>query len=115
MSDLNSTFFALSDETRRAILQDLVAGEKPLGELAQPYDMTQTAVSQHVRLLEKAGLVSIEKRGRVRHCSLSNVRNLEAAYGWIKHYEQFWSEALDRLDAHLKSISEPEDETGEVV
>ncbi|MEM7461719.1 MAG: metalloregulator ArsR/SmtB family transcription factor, partial [Pseudomonadota bacterium] len=91
MGDLNSTFFALSDETRRAILESLATGEKPLGELARPFDMTQTAVSQHVRLLEKAGLVSIEKRGRVRHCALSDVGNLEAAFGWIKNYEQFWS------------------------
>lgn len=110
LSDLNSTFFALSDETRRAILEDLAAGEKPLGELAKPYDMTQTAVSQHVRLLENAGLVSIEKRGRVRHCALSDVRSLEAAFGWIKNYEQFWASALDRLEAELKASDKAKDE-----
>ncbi len=100
MSNLNATFAALSDETRRAILTRLSHGETSLSELAEPFDLTQTAVSKHVNVLRNAGLLTIEKRGRTRHCRL-NAANLQHASAWINDYESFWLKQFDNLGSYL--------------
>ena len=105
MTDLSATFTALGDETRRAILAQLTRGEARLSDLAAPLPMTQTAVSKHVRVLQKAGLVEIEKRGRTRHCRL-NASGFRAASRWLADYESFWTSRLHQLRAHLEDSRE---------
>ena len=105
MADLNATFTALGDETRRAILARLSRGEARLSDLAEPFAMSQTAVSKHVRVLTSAGLVEVEKRGRTRHCRL-RAAGFEAAADWLAHYEAFWKGRLDNLRIHLEGGSE---------
>ena len=100
MKTLDSTFAALSDGTRRAILQRLMKGETPLSDLAKPFDMSQTAVSKHVRVLSDAGLLIIEKRGRTRHCRL-NAEPMKQATDWLTEYQAFWSYQFDNLAHHL--------------
>lgn len=96
MVHLNETFAALSDETRRAILARLMRGETPLSELAEPFDMSLTGVSNHVRVLSDAGLLNVEKRGRTRYCSL-NAQALKAADDWFDDYRGFWAHQLDNM------------------
>lgn len=100
MTDLNRTFVALGDDTRRAILGRLLQGEASLSQVAEPFGMSQTAVSKHVRVLTDAGLVDVTKRGRTRYCSL-RAEPMEAALNWITQYERFWTERLDGLAAFL--------------
>ena len=100
MENLDTTFAALSDETRRAILLQLMQGEARLSDLAEPFDMTQTAVSKHVRVLSNAGLVVVEKRGRIRHCRL-NARGMKNAFDWLADYQSFWTQQFDNLAQHL--------------
>lgn len=97
---LDATFAALSDSTRRAILQHLSQGEAQLSDLAEPFQMTQTAVSKHVRVLNKAGLVAVEKRGRARYCKLTGAA-LKSASEWLADYEKFWTDQFDNLAMHL--------------
>lgn len=99
MTDLNAIFAALGDETRRAILQRLTEGEQPLSHLAAPFKMSQTGVTRHVRVLEDAGLVRVEKRGRVRHCSL-NAEPFQDAVSWLESYRPFWEQRFEKL-AHF--------------
>ena len=101
MPDLNSTFAALSDQTRRAIVARLAEGELPLSDLAQPFDMSLTAVSKHVRVLSDAGLVTVAKRGRTRYCTLE-ARPMEAASAWLEDYRSFWEGQFDALAHHLE-------------
>ncbi|MEM7044607.1 MAG: metalloregulator ArsR/SmtB family transcription factor [Pseudomonadota bacterium] len=96
MSDLNTLFSALGDETRRAILQRLREGEQPLSQLAAPFAMSQTGVTRHVRVLEDAGLVTVEKRGRVRHCAL-NAGPFRDAVSWLESYRPFWEQRFENL------------------
>ena len=96
--DLDRLFHALSDTTRRAMLRDLSAGERKVGELAAPFDMSLVAASKHVRVLEHAGLLEREIRGRTHICRL-RAAPLKAAGEWLRFYEQFWSERLDTLAA----------------
>ena len=100
MNDLDRTFSALSDGTRRAILQRLTFGEARLSDLAKPFDMTQPAVSKHVRVLSDAGLVIVEKRGRTRHCRL-NAGLMKEASEWLWDFRAFWSQQFDHLARHL--------------
>jgi DNA-binding transcriptional ArsR family regulator len=100
MAHLDTTFAALSDETRRAILHQLMQGEVPLSDLAAPFDMSLTAVSKHVRVLCNAGLVAVEKRGRTRHCRL-NAHAMKDASDWLADYQAFWSQQLDNLTQHF--------------
>ena len=101
MDHLDTTFAALSDGTRRAILSKLMAGETSLSELAEPFQMSQTAVSKHVRVLTNAGLVDVEKRGRTRHCRLNAARMKEAT-DWLMDYQAFWTQQLDSLSRHFE-------------
>ncbi len=107
MSQLDATFAALSDGTRRAIVARLADGETTLSELAEPFDMSLTAVSKHMRVLSDAGLVDIEKRGRTRHCRLSGAP-IKEAVDWLNKYESFWIDRFDALARHLAN----EDKTG---
>ena len=100
MSQLERTFAALGDTTRRAIVASLADGEMTLSKLAEPFDMSLTAVSKHVGVLEAAGVVDIEKRGRNRHCRLRGEALQEAAE-WLDGYRNFWESQFDNLARHL--------------
>ena len=93
---LDDTFSALSDPTRRAIISKLADGELPILEIASPFDMSLPAVTKHIRVLEKAGLVIRRKKGRVRYCRL-NAKPLRDAAQWLVFYQQFWNAKLDSL------------------
>jgi DNA-binding transcriptional ArsR family regulator len=98
---LDSVFHALADTTRRAILRDISSREKTVGEIAEPYRMSLAAVSKHLKVLERAGLVSREKRGSFQYVR-TNAGPMQEAQQWISYYEQFWSEQLNRLEAAFK-------------
>lgn len=100
MPDLNRTFAALSDGTRRAIVARLAGGEAPLSDLAEPFEMSLTAVSKHVRVLSDAGLVSVKKRGRTRYCRLEAAPMKDAAQ-WLDDYRKFWEGQLEALARYL--------------
>ena len=100
---LNATFLALADPTRRAILARLVSGEASVNELAEPFDMSQPAISKHLKMLERAGLVSRGRDAQRRPCRLEP-RPLEAAYLWIERYRKYWEANYERLDALLEEL-----------
>jgi DNA-binding transcriptional ArsR family regulator len=102
---LDDIFAALSDPTRRSILNRLTQGEATVGELAEPHDMTVQAVSKHVRKLEAAGLVRRRREGREVHCRLE-MEPMRRAVSWIEEQRRFWEVRLDRLDAVLKERQE---------
>jgi DNA-binding transcriptional ArsR family regulator len=89
---------AISDPTRRAILHRLTRGSARITDLAEPFDMSFAAISKHVRMLERAGLVHRERRGR-EHTLTLDARPLRQVVRWTSHYERFWNERLDRLEA----------------
>lgn len=98
---LDRTFSALSDPTRRDVLERLGRGPATVGELAEPYGMTLTGMKKHVRVLEEAGLVSTEKAGRARMCRL-RPGQLDDATEWIERYRLGWERRLDRLEAYVQ-------------
>jgi DNA-binding transcriptional ArsR family regulator len=98
--ELSAVFRALGDPTRREMLRQLSAGERSVGELAQPFRMSLAAASKHVRVLERAGLVRRTVRGRTHRCRLEAAR-LADAQRWLAFYQRFWTERLDALDALL--------------
>lgn len=100
MTNLDQTFAALGDPTRRAILARLTRGETTLSEVAEPFAMSQTGVTRHVKVLAEAGLVSVSKRGRSRYCRLE-AAPMRAASEWLQDYQQFWDLNLQRLAQHL--------------
>jgi|SRR5690349_5507698 len=100
---LNATFLALADPTRRAILARLVTGEASVNELAEPFDMSQPAISKHLKMLERAGLVSRGRDAQRRPCRLE-AQPLEAAYLWIERYRQMWDMNFARLDTLLEDL-----------
>lgn len=99
---LDHVFRALSDGTRRAMLSRLAGGERSIGELAAPFSMSLAGASKHVKVLEAAGLVRRQIRGRTHYCRLEAAR-LAEAQAWIAHYERFWTTRLDALDALLRA------------
>jgi DNA-binding transcriptional ArsR family regulator len=99
---LDTTFAAVSDPTRRAILTALTRGEASITQLAEPFDVSLQAISKHVGVLADAGLVTREKRGRVQWCSLT-AAPLKAADEWLGGYREFWEAQLESLDAYLAS------------
>jgi DNA-binding transcriptional ArsR family regulator len=105
-ADLDATFSALADPTRRAMLTVLMRREATVSELAQPHQMSLPAVMKHLRVLEGAGLVSQRKVGRERRCRLT-AHTLQDASNWIAQYRQFWERQFDALDRYL-SESQPE-------
>lgn len=100
---LDRTFAALADPTRRAILGRLASGEATVTELAKPFAMSLPAVSKHLKVLERAGLISRGRDAQWRPCRL-NAEPLGAANAWIEQYRDFWEARFDRLDEHLKTI-----------
>lgn len=102
---LDSTFSALSDPTRRAILERLGRGPATLGELAGPFGMSLTGIKKHVRVLEEAQLVSTEKVGRARECRLDQ-GHLEDAGLWIEGQRRRWERRLDKLEGHIEKRRE---------
>jgi DNA-binding transcriptional ArsR family regulator len=100
---LSATFSALADPTRRAILARLAKGQASVTELAQPFDMTMPAISKHLKVLERAGLVERGREAQYRPCTL-NGRPLKDADEWIERYRRFWEQSLDRLDAYLRDL-----------
>lgn len=105
MPTLNQTFAALGDDTRRAILAQLRTGEAPVSELARQHDMTLTGVSNHIRVLEGAGLLTVEKRGRKRHCRI-NPGALKDASDWLADYRAFWADQLENMAHVLKDMDD---------
>jgi DNA-binding transcriptional ArsR family regulator len=100
---LSITFGALADPTRRAILARLTKGEASVTELAKPFDMTLPAVSKHLKVLERAGLIARSRDAQWRPCRLKAQR-LEEAADWVGRYRRFWEQSLDRLDEHLREL-----------
>ena len=99
--DLSTTFAALADPTRRAILARLTQGEATVNELAKPFPISLQAISKHLKVLERAGLIA---RGRDRQLRPSKIQGqaLGEAAGWLEDYRSFWDESFDRLEEHLK-------------
>jgi DNA-binding transcriptional ArsR family regulator len=100
---LSQTLNALADPTRRAILARLSLGETTVNDLAEPFDMSLPAVSKHLKVLEKAGLISRSREKQWRPCKLEP-EPLKAVDAWLGEYRKMWEERLDRLDAYLKTL-----------
>jgi DNA-binding transcriptional ArsR family regulator len=105
MQSLDTTYAALADPTRRAILARLALGEASVGDVAQPFPISAPAVSRHLKVLEEANLIVRRKQGQTHVLSL-NPLGLKSAQEWLDHYRAFWTGAFDRLDAHLKKKPE---------
>lgn len=103
LDPLSSTFAALADPTRRAILARLSEGEVSVTELARPFNMSLPAVSKHLRVLERSGLITRSRTAQWRPCRLKAAKMKEAV-DWLEHYRQFWEASLDRLDDYLKEM-----------
>jgi DNA-binding transcriptional ArsR family regulator len=100
---LSSTFAALADPTRRAILARLALGESSVLKLAEPFDMSLPAISKHLKVLERAGLITRTRDAQMRPCRIE-VRALKEADDWLEEYRRLWEERLDRLDGYLKLL-----------
>lgn len=98
---LNAVFHALGDETRRRMLRDLASGERSVGELAAPFDISLAAASKHIKVLEHAGMIRREVRGRTHLCRL-DPGPLAKADEWLSFYERFWTDRLGVLDRLLR-------------
>src|SRR6267154_17514 len=102
---LSTTFAALADPTRRAILARLASGEASVTELAKPFDMSMPAISKHLKVLERAGLVAHGREAQWRPRRLEPTALKEVA-DWVEHYRQFWEQSFDRLDAYLHKLKQ---------
>ena len=102
---LSATLAALADPTRRAILARLAAGEATVGELARPFAMSLPAVSRHLKVLERAGLIARGRAAQWRPCRLEPAPLAEVA-GWLESYRRFWDAGFDRLDAYLTDLQQ---------
>ena len=107
---LSATFAALSDPTRRAMLTRLSLGEASVNELAAPFKMSLPAVSKHIKVLEKAGLLTKTRNAQLRPCKIDGDQ-LKQAVDWIDQYKQLWEGRLDRLDAYLVKLQDSENTT----
>lgn len=110
VNELNLTFIALSDPTRRRILDRLRHGTATVNELAEPFGMSQQAVSKHLAYLERARLIEKQREGRQQFCSL-RAAALKDAHDWIEGYRRFWEGAFDRLDTLLAELQQNQKET----
>jgi DNA-binding transcriptional ArsR family regulator len=104
---LSTTLAALADPTRRAILASLLSGERSVGELAEPFEMSMPAVSKHLRVLERAGLIVQRRDAQWRRCRIS-AGPLKEVSDWTERYRQIWEERLDRLDAYVQKLNAKE-------
>jgi DNA-binding transcriptional ArsR family regulator len=103
MSALDAAFTALADPTRRAIVARLAQGDATVNELAEPFDMSLPAVSKHLKVLERSGLISRSRRAQYRPCRLER-EALDVAADWIEENRRIWAERFDKLDRHLRDI-----------
>jgi DNA-binding transcriptional ArsR family regulator len=103
---LSQTFSALADPTRRAVLAQLAKGDANVSDLAKPFlkDMSLPAITKHLKVLEKAGLITKSREAQWRPCKL-NPDALKDAANWMEQYRMFWEESFDRLDAYLKTVN----------
>ena len=108
---LSQTFGALSDPTRRSMLERLSRGEASVNELAEPFKLSLPAVSKHLKVLEKAGLISRGRRAQWRPCHLET-RPMEAAQEWMDDFRKEWEQRFDRLETYLKTIQENQNKEG---
>jgi DNA-binding transcriptional ArsR family regulator len=106
MDRLSSTFSALADPTRRSMLARLSKGEASVKELARPFKMSMPAVSKHLKVLEKAGLISRGRQAQWRPCKIK-AKPMEEAVDWLEMYRKLWEESFDRLDAYLQELQKP--------
>ncbi len=104
---LSTTFAALADPTRRAILARLIMGEASVTELARPFQITMPAVSKHLKVLERAGLIARGREAQWRPCRL-DAGPLKDVADWVQPYRRFWTESFDRLDAYLRDVQRKE-------
>jgi DNA-binding transcriptional ArsR family regulator len=111
---LTATFSALADPTRRAILQRLASGECSVTELAKPFDMSMPAVSKHLRVLERAGLIARRRDAQWRHCRIEAAPIKEVA-AWAERYRHIWEQRLDRLEAYIDELQKKEKSHGRKV
>jgi len=109
--ELNTTFAALADPTRRAILARLASGEATVTELAEPFAVSMPAISKHLKVLERAGLILRGRDAQRRPCRL-RAAPLGDAAEWLGDYRKFWEESFDRLDAYLQVLQEEEERDG---
>jgi DNA-binding transcriptional ArsR family regulator len=108
---LTRTFAALADPTRRAILARLASGEASVTELAEPFDMSLPAISKHLKVLERAGLITRGREAQWRPCRLE-AEPLKSASEWLEHYRAFWEQSLDRLETYLHDLQAKEKRRG---
>lgn len=108
---LSTTLSALADPTRRAILARLAKGETSVKELAEPFEMTAPAITKHLKVLEKAGLISRARQAQWRPCRLE-AAPLQDVAEWVDRYRQFWEESFERLDAYLMELQTKEQKDG---
>ena len=104
---LSETFGALADPTRRAILARLASGEASVTELSEPFAMSMPAISKHLKVLERAGLIARGREAQWRPCRLQ-AAPLEDVAGWVEHYRRFWEQSLERLDDYLRELKKRE-------
>jgi DNA-binding transcriptional ArsR family regulator len=109
VDELSATFAALADPTRRAILARLVSGERSVTELAEPFDMSLPAVSKHLQVLERAGLITRRRDAQWRHCRIE-ARPLKEVADWTERYRDLWEARFDRLDAYLQQVKKKKEE-----
>ncbi len=108
---LSTILAALADPTRRAILARLATGQATVTELAAPFAMTMPAVSRHLKVLERAGLISRGREAQWRPCQITGAPLKDVA-DWVAHYQRFWTESLDRLDDYLRDVQKKEKKHG---
>ena len=108
---LSATFAALADPTRRAILARLASGEASVSELAEPFEMSLPAISKHLKVLERAGLITRGRAAQWRPCRLE-AAPLKDASDWLEEYRGFWEESFDRLEEYLRELQEKEKTDG---
>jgi DNA-binding transcriptional ArsR family regulator len=108
---ISSTFAALADPTRRAILARLAMGETSVTEIAAPFEMSMPAISRHLKVLEKAGLITRGREAQWRPCKLK-AEPLKQASDWLEEYRNFWEQSFDRLDEYLKTLQKKEKRDG---
>ena len=108
MTDLDATFSALADPTRRALLHRLRRGEASVKQLAEPFEMTQPAISKHLKVLEGAGLITRRQDAQRRLCRIEAAR-LQDATQWLLGYRDFWTGSFDALDAVLVDLQQPDE------
>jgi DNA-binding transcriptional ArsR family regulator len=108
---LSTTYAALADPTRRTILARLAVGEATVGELAEPFTMSLPAVSKHLKVLERAGLITRGRKAQWRPCRIE-AGPLKDAAQWLEHYRRFWDDSFDRLEEYLEELQSGERKEG---